>query len=124
MSNINYSQIVSCVYRNCVGGNITPRYQPCALLYSVHMTVYNQINRKCLRVPLIYFYILVIFQTRRHFRAKLSVRVSDSVQRVNCAREYRMNKLCSKLHRFIPSSITHHYTLLHNPETLNMNNFL
>ena len=84
-----------------------------ALLYYVHIHTYNWMNEKRPRIPIVNFYILLQFNVRRHFCAILSIRVSDSVQPVNCARKYRTKITYHNLHSYTPSCFTHNHTLLY-----------
>ena len=52
----------------------------CALLCYIHMSTYNQIYNKRLRIPIIHFHILVGFNIQRRFCASLSLRVSYAIR--------------------------------------------
>ena len=91
------------------------------LLYYVPMTTYNWINFKCPRVTIIHFYKLIWYHIQRYFCARLSVRVSNSGQPVECARKHSKNKPCHKLHQWILSGSTYHNIILHTPTILQTN---
>ena len=87
----------------------------CALLYCVHVTTYNLINEKLPRVPIIHFYILLIFNIWIYFRASLSVRVSKSGQSIryaiNTVQKYPITTYTTTYHE--PShAIIHFYILV------------
>ena len=80
-----------------------------ALLYYVHMTTYNQINEKLLRVPIVGFYILIWFNIQ-FFCASLYVRVFDSGQAIKCARNLYKNNLSQTTQLHISTLHTPSYT--------------
>ena len=84
----------------------------CVLLDYVHMTKYNRIDEKCSDIPIVHFYILVLFKIRRHFCASPSVRVSDSGQTVNCDRNFCTTRTCRHLHNYTPAHFTCHHAFL------------
>ena len=111
-----------------MGGNIASKFQRTIeytrnvrkLLYYFHITMYNIINCKCPRVPIVHFYKLVLFNIQRYFRASLSIRLSGSIQPVKCTRQYCTNNTCHKLHHYIPARSMGHRTLLHNTTIIHM----
>ena len=117
---------------NHAGRNTTYRCQHtskstinvCALLDYVLIPTYILINCKLPCFPIIRFYNLSQFHTRRNFRAILSIGVSDSWQPVNFTMNYCTKKTCIKLHWCIPERPTCHYTLLHTPTSLHTKIFL
>ena len=96
----------------------------CALLYYVYSTTYNQINCNCLRVLIVYFYIIIQFHPRRRFWASLSVRVSDSDHPVMYARQFFRNKPGHNIYRCMSVRSTQHHTIIHNLTILHMQTFL
>ena len=83
------------------------------LLNYIHMTPYNLINEKHLRVPIIHFYIIVWFNIQIYFRARLSIKVSDSFQPIKCAIKYCNKITCHNLHNYTPERFICHHTILH-----------
>ena len=70
-----------------------------------------------------YFYRIVIFHTRRRFRARLSARISDSGQPATNDRQFCMNNPGHKIYRCMPEHSTRYYMLLHNPKILHTKTF-
>ena len=93
------------------------------LLDYVHMTTYYRINGKHPWVPIIHVYIIIQFHIKRHFSARLSVRVSNSVQTIKCAIKYFINNTYHRLHHYIPERSTQHHTILHITKILHMKSF-
>ena len=94
-----------------------------ALLYYVYTNTYNQINRNCPRVIIMYFCRLVQFHTRRRFRVSLSVRVSDSGHPVTYYRQFCRNKAGRNIYRCMTVHSTRHHTLINNPRVLHTKTF-
>ena len=94
-----------------------------ALLYYVHMTMYNKMNCKFPHILIMPFYRLIWFHTRRRFHARLSVRVSDSGHPITYSRKNFTNNPGHKIYRCMPARYTWHYTLLHNPAILHTKTF-
>ena len=67
------------------------------------------------------FYRIVQFNTRRHFRTSISIRVSDSVPPVTYSRPFFRNKPGHKIYRCISVLSIQHHTLLHNPTIIHTN---
>ena len=100
------------LYINCAGKNITFRQLRATkfmrndptLLYCVHMITYNIINKKIPHLTIINFYILVLFNIRRHFC------VSDSKQPINCAVKYFTKITCHNFYILIQFNIQRHFS--------------
>ena len=85
----------------------------CALLYHIHMTTYNFINCKCPCFLIMNFYRLVRFHIQRYFRARPSVRVSDSVHPVTYVIQFFTKNPGPKIYCRMPVGSTNNYILLH-----------
>ena len=102
----------TCIYEKCPH---PPR------LRSYDYVLYNQ--WQYLQVPTIHFYIIINFHIQRHFSARLSVRVSNSVQTIKCTIKYFINNTYHRLHHYIPERSTQHHTILHITKILHMKSF-
>ena len=79
----------------------------------------NRINGKLPCVPVLHFYILILFYIKRRSCANLYVRVSNLSQPFKCSRRYCNNKPCQKLRHWIIAHSTHHHKILHATKILN-----
>ena len=85
----------------------------CVILYYAFMDLYNLINDKLLHIHTIQFYILTWFNIKIHFSDRLSVRVSNSDQPVNCAIKFHTRLTCHNLYNYTPDLFTHHHTIIY-----------
>ena len=93
------------------------------LLDYVNMITYYRINVKPPRFPIIHFYIIIQFHIKRHFSARLSVRVSNSVQTIKCAIKYFIIITYHRLHHYITERSTQDHTIIHITKILHMKSF-
>ena len=86
------------------------------LLYYIHITTHNITNCNC---PCV----LVRFYTQSHFRAILSVRISDSGHPVTCVRKFCTKNPSQKHYRWMSVHSIGRHTLLNNPKILHTKTF-
>ena len=94
-----------------------------AIIYCVHLTKYNQIICKRLRVITMKIYRLVQFHTWRYFCSRLSVRVSYSGQTVTYTRKYCTNNPGKKPYGCMAAVSTQNCALLNYTTILHTETF-